>query len=245
MPLTTIKSYGIADEAITEAKVATDVTTISGTSHTLDADDADSLLVFTNANAITLTVPANANEAIDPGTTFRLTQVGTGVVTVVGDGGVTVETLGAETATAGKYAVATLVKRATDTWLMTGSVEGIDNVPGPDPDFDDVVLLLPMDGTNNSTTFTDRSLNQYTVTANGNAKVVTSTYVFGDSSAYFDGSGDYLSIAHDPAQVIGTQNFDISFWARPIDLSSGTTRHTIIAKGSYSSTGFDISAFNT
>lgn len=241
MALTTIKSYGIADEAITEAKIATDVTTISGTSHTLAAADASTLLAFTNAGAITLTLPTNASVPIDAGTTFRIAQVGAGVVTVAGDTGVDVDTVGTDPKTAGQYAVAMLIKRATDDWLMTGSVEGADNVPSPDPHFDDVALLLAMDGANNSTTFTDRSNNQYSVTANGNAKISTADYVFGDSSAYFDGTGDYLSISHDSGQIIGTQDFEISYWARPIDVSVADG-HTIISKGDYTTNGFVLTA---
>ena len=121
MSLTQIQTTGLADAAVTEPKLATGVTTVTATSHTLTEADAGSLLILDNAAAITLTVQANATEAIDIGTRFEIAQGGDGVVTVAGAQGVTVETLGAEAKTAGRNAVATLVKRSTDGWLLFGS----------------------------------------------------------------------------------------------------------------------------
>lgn len=63
-----------------------------------------------------------------------------------------------------------------------------------DPYFSQVSLLLHMDGSNGSTTFTDSSSNATTVTANGNARISTTNSKFGGSSLYCDGStGTYLS----------------------------------------------------
>ena len=57
------------------------------------------------------------------------------------------------------------------------------------------VLLLHCDGTNGSTSFIDESTSNHTITANDNAQISTAQSMFGGSSAYFDGTGDYLSIA--------------------------------------------------
>ncbi|EWS53342.1 MULTISPECIES: LamG domain-containing protein [unclassified Methylibium] len=65
---------------------------------------------------------------------------------------------------------------------------------GPDPDFSSVVLLLPMTGTDGSTTFVDESNSAHSVTAVGNAQVSDDTAPFGDEAALFDGTGDYLLI---------------------------------------------------
>ena len=46
-------------------------------------------------------------------------------------------------------------------------------VTGGDPYYSAVSLLLPMDGTNGSTTFTDSGPNAIAVTAVGNAQVST------------------------------------------------------------------------
>lgn len=69
-----------------------------------------------------------------------------------------------------------------------------------DPDFANVSLLLHMDGSNGSTTFTDSSLNSLTVTANGNAQISTAQSKFGGAAGLFDGNGDFLSFS---AQNIG------------------------------------------
>lgn len=61
--------------------------------------------------------------------------------------------------------------------------------------FDSVSLLLHMDGSNGSTTFTDSSVNNLTVTPSGNVQISTTQSKFSGSSAYFDGSGDLLTLA--------------------------------------------------
>lgn len=121
MTMTQIPTSGFTDEAVTEAKRSTGVTTITATTHTLAAADADTVLALENASTITVTVPASATTAIDVGTAFRLVQIGAGTVSITGAGGVTVDSLGG-TATAGQFAVVDLVKRATDSWIVTPAV---------------------------------------------------------------------------------------------------------------------------
>lgn len=88
--------------------------------------------------------------------------------------------------------------------------------PG-DPDFASVSLLLHMDGSNGSTTFTDSSGSPKTVTASGNAQISTAQSKFGGASGLFDGSGDWLSAATIPN--IGTSDFVIEWWMRIADVS--------------------------
>ena len=83
-----------------------------------------------------------------------------------------------------------------------------------DPDFANVSLLLHMDGSNGSTTFTDSSSNALTVTANGNAQISTAQSKFGGASGLFDGNGDYLDIASDAAFGFGTGDFTIEYFIR-------------------------------
>lgn len=91
-----------------------------------------------------------------------------------------------------------------------------------DPYFSNVSLLLPMDGANGSTTFIDESNNAFTVTANGNAQISTAQSKFGGASAYFDGTGDFLTIAHDAAIVFGSDSFTLECWVRPTSSAGGT-----------------------
>lgn len=84
---------------------------------------------------------------------------------------------------------------------------------GGDTFYNNVSLLLHMEGTNGSTTFTDNSFTPKTVTANGNAQLSTITCAFGRSSAYFDGTGDYLSIARNNDFLpVANENFTIEAW---------------------------------
>ena len=63
---------------------------------------------------------------------------------------------------------------------------------GADPNFSNVSLLLRMDGSNGSASFTDVSGTPKTITASGNAQISTAQSKFGGASGYFDGTGDYL-----------------------------------------------------
>lgn len=116
--------------------------------------------------------------------------------------------------TIGKRVVPT-ASSASGSWQL-GEVEAArrDNIwPATgDPYFSSVSLLLPMDGANGSTTFTDESNNSFTVTANGNAQISTTQSKFGGASAAFDGSGDYLSVPDDASLNFGSDDFTIEFW---------------------------------
>jgi hypothetical protein len=78
-----------------------------------------------------------------------------------------------------------------------------------------VSLYLQMNGANGSTTFTDSSPNALAVTAVGNAQISTTQSKYNGTSAYFDGTGDYLSIAANSAIDLGSGDFTIEFWVRP------------------------------
>lgn len=82
----------------------------------------------------------------------------------------------------------------------------------PDPYCSDVSLLLHMDGSNGSTTFTNDASTSCTITANGNAQVSTTTGQFNQSLA-LDGTGDYLSITSFSDMLdFGTDDFTIEAW---------------------------------
>lgn len=71
-----------------------------------------------------------------------------------------------------------------------------------------------MDGTNGSTTFTDRSSFAHAVTANGNVAISTAQSQFGDQSASFDGTGDFLSLSHASAFDFQSGDFTIEVGLR-------------------------------
>lgn len=81
-----------------------------------------------------------------------------------------------------------------------------------DPYWDSVVLAMHMDGTNGSTTFTDEK--GHTVTAYGGAQISTAQSKFGGVSAYFDGTGDYISIASSLDYAFSSGDFTVEFFVR-------------------------------
>lgn len=99
-----------------------------------------------------------------------------------------------------------LLKRA-DAWVNDSS-------------FNSVSLLLHMDGSNNSTTFADSSINAFTVTPSGDAKISTTQSKFDGASALFDGAGDRLSIASNSAFDFSTGSFTIELWVYHVALTA-------------------------
>lgn len=78
--------------------------------------------------------------------------------------------------------------------------------------YESVKLLLHCNGTNGSTTFTDSELTPKTVVVNGNAQIATAQSKFGGASGYFDGTGDYLSLADNEDWTFGTGDFTVEAW---------------------------------
>jgi hypothetical protein len=69
-----------------------------------------------------------------------------------------------------------------------------------------------MNGANNSTTFIDSSQNALAITALADAKISTAQSKFGGSAAYFDGTGDYLTVADNAVNAFGLGDFTIECW---------------------------------
>ena len=96
-----------------------------GTTYTFVLTDRDDLVTASNASAQTYTIPLNSSVAFPTGSLVNLIQIGAGQVTVVGAGGVTLNSTGATSAqpkTRAQYSVLTLIKAGTDTWYATGDV---------------------------------------------------------------------------------------------------------------------------
>jgi hypothetical protein len=93
--------------------------------------------------------------------------------------------------------------------LAAGTATGTN---ATDPNFANVSLLLHMNGSNGSTTFTDSSSNNISVQQFGDAKISTASSVFGGASGLFDLSpGGYLKASNASLQF-GTGDFTIEFW---------------------------------
>lgn len=94
----------------------------TGTSYTLALTDVAKIVSLSNAAAITLTVPENSSVAFPVGTQILLYQAGAGQVTISPAGAVTIRSQGTKLKLFAQYAVAGLLKVATDEWVAFGNL---------------------------------------------------------------------------------------------------------------------------
>ncbi len=94
------------------------------------------------------------------------------------------------------------------------STSGASPAEETDPYFDNVVLLMHMNGTDGGTTFTDNSNSAHAISVVGNAQTSTSQSKFNGSSALFDGSGDKLSIPDSADFNLSGGDYTIEFFLR-------------------------------
>jgi hypothetical protein len=112
----------ISDEIGTGNIQLSDLATNAQTdSYTLVLSDKGKLVEISNASANNLTVPLDSSVAYPIGSQINILQTGAGQTTVVATGGVTIN------ATPGlklraQWSSATLIKRATDTWVLIGDL---------------------------------------------------------------------------------------------------------------------------
>ena len=124
----------------------------------------------------------------------------------------------------------------TATFSCGGDTETITIQEG-DTYFKYVTALLHGDGTNaaQNNTFLDSSTNTFSITRNGDTTQGTFS-PYGDTwSNYFDGSGDYLSVADNAAFNFGTGNFTAEFWIYTQDQTNNYPG--ILSASTYSDTG--------
>lgn len=96
-------------------------TPVAGTTYTLAAADRNSYLRASNASGCAITIPANADVAIEIGSEFHFRATTTGHLTFTAASGVTLNipsTFAAETDK--QHATVTLKKVATDEWDLFG-----------------------------------------------------------------------------------------------------------------------------
>lgn len=86
-----------------------------------------------------------------------------------------------------------------------------------DPWYESVSLLLPMDS---EAMFTDHSPIISAVTRFGDTKILTTQSKWGNGSAYFDGTGDYLQIPNSTDFNFGSGDFTIECWVCPTQAPS-------------------------
>ena len=92
------------------------------TSYTLALSDNNATVSTSSGSAVAVTIPTNASVPFPVGSQVLLYQAGAGQITVAGAGGVTLRSSGGKTKTSAQYALATLLKLATDEWVLGGDI---------------------------------------------------------------------------------------------------------------------------
>ena len=116
-------SGGFASKKITGAQLKdSTLNEQTVTTYNLVLTDAHKTVIITNGSAIDLKIPTNSGIAFPIGTRIEIIQGGAGQITIVPSGGVTVNSSGGKTKLAAQYAVATILKVATDTWYLFGDI---------------------------------------------------------------------------------------------------------------------------
>lgn len=94
----------------------------TGTAYTLVLTDAGKVVEMNNAAAQILTIPTNAVAAFPLRTIIAITRMGAGELSIAG-AGVTIRSSGAKLRLSTQYSGASLYKRATDEWVLTGDIK--------------------------------------------------------------------------------------------------------------------------
>ena len=91
-------------------------------SYTLALTDNYKLVTMSSASAINLTVPPNSSVAFPVGANITIVGINTGQVSIVAGSGVTIYSADSKLKLRVRYSSATLIKLATDTWLLIGDI---------------------------------------------------------------------------------------------------------------------------
>lgn len=115
---TNVQAYSAKLSAV----AANTVSSQTGTSYTAVLADADTYIRFSNAGAVSFTIPPNSSVAFPIGTVIEVEQAGAGALSFVAGSGVTLNSRSSDLTLAGQYAVAFAKKVATDTWTINGDL---------------------------------------------------------------------------------------------------------------------------
>ena len=94
----------------------------TGTSYTFALTDAGAFCDFTNAAAVTVTVPPNSTVPFQIGTVIEVMQGGAGKVTFAIGAGVTIKSVSSFKALSAQEAVGRLIQMSANVWRLSGSL---------------------------------------------------------------------------------------------------------------------------
>jgi hypothetical protein len=90
--------------------------------YTLVLNDNCKLIEANFSGSNNIVIPTNAAQAFPIGAQVLISQYGAGQVTILADTGVTLRSSGGKTKTAAQYSVASLIKRDTNEWYLSGDI---------------------------------------------------------------------------------------------------------------------------
>lgn len=113
----------IADDAVTAAKIGVLTNTTAKTdNYTLAFGDENTTILMDKATEIKVIIPTNATTAFAVGTQISFVQIGAGQLVFEGASGVTLNSDNSKKKVLVRYGVASLIKTATDTWVLFGQL---------------------------------------------------------------------------------------------------------------------------
>ena len=114
-------SNSVSDSILSVVGPTVTTNSQTGTSYTITLPDNGRHITLSNSSPITLFVPTNATVLFPIGSQIMISQLGTGQVTVAAVTPGTTSVNGNNgTRTAGQYAIISLIKIATDSWIIGG-----------------------------------------------------------------------------------------------------------------------------
>ena len=90
--------------------------------YTIQASDAGRLIIMNSASDRAITIPTNASESFAVGQRVDLVRYGLGAVTISPSVGVILNSAESLVTLRERYSAATLIKTASDTWLLVGDL---------------------------------------------------------------------------------------------------------------------------
>jgi len=94
-----------------------------GTTYTLVLSDSSKFVTCSNASAVVVTVPPNSSVAFPTGTQVNIMMLGVGSTSISPGSGVTIRSSGNKYTLNAQYAVTTLLKIDTNTWVAVGNLK--------------------------------------------------------------------------------------------------------------------------
>ena len=122
-----VQMNNAGDEAVVVADdTVRSINAQTGTSYTIVLADLRQVVTMDNAAANTLTIPANSTTAFPIGTQIDIIQLGAGTTTIDAAVGVTLNGVsGGSGDISARYGPATILKIATDTWVVFGNIGAV------------------------------------------------------------------------------------------------------------------------